>query len=81
MTHYCAAGNQPRLRFDPAKSRPDTLVFAFAGGTNLDPAKDMHIHGAVLRLMAADRLEADWQGYVHGKPADTTHLYLRRKTS
>ena len=45
MTHYCAAGNQPRVKLDRAKSTPDELIFVFDGGTNLDPEKDMHIHG------------------------------------
>src|SRR5262245_42321959 len=40
MTHYCAAGNQPRLKLDRKASTADTLVFVFDGGTNFDPAKD-----------------------------------------
>src|SRR6187431_1466103 len=41
MTHYCMLGNQPRMKADPA-SPPGQIRFKFAGGTNLDPSKDMH---------------------------------------
>src|SRR5580765_5136613 len=43
LTHYCAAGNQPRQKADP-NSPANRIDFKFAGGTNLDPAKDMHMH-------------------------------------
>src|SRR5580692_4998847 len=45
MTHYCVLGNQPRMKADP-KSPANQIVFRFAGGTNLDPAKDKHMHAA-----------------------------------
>src|SRR5262245_29087300 len=37
MTHYCAVGNQPRVKLDRKTSKADDLFFAFDGGTNLDP--------------------------------------------
>src|SRR5262245_10275721 len=44
LTHYCMAGNQPRMRAKPgAGPRVD---FAFDGGTNIDPARDEHMHQA-----------------------------------
>src|SRR5262245_4422836 len=43
MTHYCALGNQPRMKADPS-SPPNQIRFLFAGGSNLDPAKDKHMH-------------------------------------
>src|SRR5262245_5856740 len=47
MTHYCCLGNQPRMKADP-NSPPNQIRFRFAGGTNLDPAKDMHMHEGTL---------------------------------
>lgn len=81
MTHYCAAGNQPRLKLDRAKSTGDDLYFAFDGGTNLDPAKDIHIHEAVLHLgeIAQGRLTSDWVGYQNGEPFGTTVFTLGRE--
>lgn len=68
MTHYCALGNQPRLKADP-KSPANQLKFLFAGGTNLDPAKDMHMHEATLTFVDADHLEITGVAWVGGKPA------------
>jgi hypothetical protein len=79
MVHYCAAGNQPKLRLDAAKSTDKELVFDFAGGSNLDPAKDMHIHSARIRPSAPDRLEEDWIGWSEGKEAGAEKLFLVRK--
>jgi len=61
MTHYCSVKNQPRLKLDRAASKPDRLVFAFDGGTNLDPTRDMYISGLVLSFPADGRVVSDWQ--------------------
>jgi hypothetical protein len=34
MTHYCAIGNQPRMKFNPSTSTATELVFDFDGGPN-----------------------------------------------
>ena len=39
MTHYCAIGNAPKMKFEPS-GKAGELPFAFAGGTNFDPEKD-----------------------------------------
>ena len=59
MTHYCAAGNQPRVKLDLAKSTPDELIFVFDGGTNLDPEKDMHIHGVRIKFEKDGKVTSD----------------------
>lgn len=69
LTHYCAAGNQPRLKLDP-KSPKDEFLFKFAGGTNLDPEKDRHMHEGSIKILGADRIQWSWQGYQDGKPAE-----------
>jgi hypothetical protein len=79
MTHYCAAGNQPRLKLDRARSRPDHLVFAFDGGSNLDPKKDMHIHGLEITFHEDGRVTSAWEGYMAGKPSGTTSFTLTRQ--
>ena len=68
MTHYCVLGNQPRMKADP-KSPPSQIVFRFAGGTNLNPAKDKHMHEAVLTFRGDDRIEVKGTGWENGVPA------------
>jgi hypothetical protein len=68
MTHYCMLGNQPRMKADP-KSPTNQIKWIFAGGTNLDPAKDMHMHGATLTFVDDDHIELVGEAWVDGKPA------------
>src|ERR1700686_3567026 len=56
MTHYCVLGNQPRMKADP-KSPANQICFQFAGGSNLDPKKDKHMHEAILTIVDNDRIE------------------------
>jgi hypothetical protein len=68
MTHFCALGNQPRMKADP-KAPANQLRFLFAGGSNLDPAKDKHMHEGTLTIIDDDHIE--WSGvcWEGGKPA------------
>ncbi len=78
MTHYCAAGNQPRMKGKIGKDK-DELIFEFAGGTNFDAAKDMHIHDGVIRFVDADHIHSEWEYYANGKAAGKHAFDLVRK--
>jgi hypothetical protein len=69
MTHYCVLGNQPRMKADP-KSPPNQIRFLFAGGTNLDPAKDAHMHEGTLTFIDDDHIEFSGVAWIGGKPAE-----------
>jgi hypothetical protein len=68
MTHYCMLGNQPRMKAS-TKALGNKLNFEFAGGTNLDPKKDKHMHAATLTIIDADHYEVDGVGWENGAPA------------
>jgi hypothetical protein len=68
MTHYCMLGNQPRLKADP-KSPTNQICFQFAGGSNLDPAKDKHMHAVTLTLVDDAHIELAGVGWQGGAPA------------
>jgi hypothetical protein len=81
MTHYCALGNQPRMKADP-KSAPNQIKWLFAGGTNFDPAKDMHMHAATLTFIDDDHIQLAGEAWVGGKPSEThcgTMKLVRKK--
>jgi len=78
MTHYCCVGNQPRFRAKIGKDKNE-LIFEFVGGSNLDPAKDMHIHGGVIRFADADHIRSEWYEFTDGKQGDTHGFDLVRK--
>ncbi|HUQ69242.1 MAG TPA: hypothetical protein VM165_06955 [Planctomycetaceae bacterium] len=68
MTHYCMLGNQPRMKAQ-AKAADKQLKFEFAGGGNLDPKKDKHMHAATLTIVDADHIEINGVGWENGAPA------------
>lgn len=58
LTHYCAAGNQPRLR--ASLIEPQRIAFAFDGVSDNQPHEGM-MDALVLTFLANDRIEAAWQ--------------------
>jgi len=77
-THYCAQGNQPWFKLDTKASRASNLVFDFAGGTNLDPAKDTHMHAQRFTLVDANRLTVERDGYEDGRKSHTHKVEFTR---
>lgn len=69
MTHYCALGNQPQMKADPA-APSNQIRWQFVGGTNLDPSKDMHMHGATVTFIDADHIKIDGEAWADGKPCE-----------
>ena len=67
MTHYCMLGNQPRMKADPA-SPANMIRWQFVGGTNLDPAKDAHMHSSIVTFIDNDHMEIAGEAWQDGKP-------------
>jgi hypothetical protein len=68
LTHYCVLGNQPRLKADP-NSSANQISFQFVGGSNLDPAKDKHMHSVTLTFVDDSHIELAGVGWQDGGPA------------
>jgi len=79
LTHYCAMGNQPRMRLVQASGTdPVELRFDFIGGANIVATKDAHMHAGKMTLRGADRLEAEWAVWEEGKQTGTNRFFLDR---
>jgi hypothetical protein len=78
LTHYCAAGNQPKLALTK-KSTADTLDFDFVSGTNMKSRKDDHMHSLRLRFEGPNAITTEWDGYKDGRKTGTTKFFLTRK--
>lgn len=78
LTHYCAAGNQPRMKAKPGDS-VDRIEFDFAGGANINPSHDAHMHSAVFEYPGGDRLRSSWDLHADGRKQDTKVFDLIRK--
>jgi hypothetical protein len=76
LTHYCALGNQPHLKLDPASPK-GRLDFKFVSGSNMDPAKDMHMHQGSFTIIDDDHMESAWEGWKDGKLADGHKMAMK----
>jgi hypothetical protein len=65
-THYCAAGNQPRMA---ASASPDgkTITFTFVDATNLATPKSGHMDHLIITIADADHHSEDWTFVQDGK--------------
>lgn len=59
MTHYCGAGNQPRMT---ATASPDgkTITFDFVDGTNLAAPTPGHMQRVVISILDANHHTEEW---------------------
>ena len=73
LTHYCSAGNQPRMRAKQLSG--NTLAFDYDGGTNVDPAKTSHMHSVTIEFLTADEVRATWQNWRNGKSTETPGVF------
>lgn len=76
LHHYCAAGNQPFLEL--TRATPTELVFELAGGRNLEPARDGHIH-SVRFVFGPGPVEGFWSWYEDGREDHVTRRILTRR--
>ncbi len=82
LTHYCPMGgprgNQPHMRLDRA-SKPGELDFVFTGASNLDAAKDMHVHNGRIVFLGDDRIRREWSVYQNGRQVETDVFTMTRR--
>ena len=78
MTHYCAAGNQPKFRAT-ADSTPDKITFECVGGTGMKSHNDFHIHGGTVQFTKDGRIVSDWMTFKDGKVASHVTSDEKRK--
>jgi hypothetical protein len=79
LTHYCMAGNQPRMQARTFNSDTGEVAFEFLDATNLTPGAG-HMHNAKIRVADHDHLNTEWEFYENGqrKMAETAQ-YTRVK--
>lgn len=59
MTHYCGAGNQPRMKATTSADGK-TITFDFLDATNLDSKQPGHMHRLVIGLIDENHHTEEW---------------------
>ncbi|MFZ0820241.1 MAG: hypothetical protein WAM91_09235 [Candidatus Acidiferrales bacterium] len=78
LTHFCEAGNQPRLQaggFDP---KTNSIDFQFLDATNLASPDTGHMHHVVIKFRGPSEMVEEWTWYQGGKPGFTVPLVYHR---
>ena len=79
MTHYCGAGNQPRMRAGQVGADAREIVFTFQDATNLPNADAGHMVGLTLTWQTKDHITQAWTWREKGKPDLVEKFDLVRK--
>lgn len=67
VTHYCMAGNQPRLVATSVSADGRTIEFAFLDGTNMTSRDSGHMDRAIFTVESTDRYRSRWTFYQKGE--------------
>jgi hypothetical protein len=79
LTHYCMAGNQPRMQAQAFNPETGEVDFTFLDATNLTPGGG-HMHNAKISVTDHDHLNTQWEFYENGQVKTTeTAQYTRVK--
>jgi hypothetical protein len=79
LTHYCVAGNQPRMKAEKPTTDANKIVFHCDGGTNMKSENDEHMHHATLVLVDGDHIQSEWLEFKDGKQTMNASFKLARK--
>lgn len=60
MTHYCSAGNQPRMMAEISPTGSGKLDFTFVDGTNLNTVSDGHMQSLSIIFKDRNHIEQTW---------------------
>ncbi|MDE0681081.1 MAG: hypothetical protein OXI11_12890 [Gammaproteobacteria bacterium] len=78
MTHYCAAGNQPRMEVK-ATDDENRVELQFESVTNLASPDANHMHRAEYVFHGDDRLTTRWWSMQDGKVSEENHVTIELK--
>jgi hypothetical protein len=79
MTHYCAMGNQPRLKL--VSSDNGKFKFEFVDASNLASRDDEHMDALLLTIQGPDQITEEWNSFKEGKSGEHAEFKLTRKKS
>jgi len=79
MTHYCSAGNQPRMKAAVNDNEIKTLNFKYVDATNLKSEQDGHMLNLDISFKDKDHFTQAWTWTKDGKNVTQTFDLVRVK--
>lgn len=79
VTHYCAAGNQPRMVATPADAEGDRIRFHFDSVTNLTKADAEYMGELTIVFLPDGKIRQEWNSLKGGKTSSHAAFTLMRK--
>lgn len=78
LTHYCMAGNQPRMQARSFDARTGELKFEFVDATNLASPTAGHMHSVAIRFVDENHIDTEWQFFENGNATMTQRARYSR---
>jgi len=79
LTHYCVAGNQPRLAATNIAEDGNLVEFTFVDGTNLVSRDAGHMDHVLFRFADRDHYTSKWTWYENGRERWMEDIAHRRR--
>jgi len=79
LTHYCVAGNQPRLQATAFEDEGRSITFTFLDATNLPSRDHGHMDKLIFRFLDDHHVTSQWTWYQNGKESWMEVIKLERK--
>jgi hypothetical protein len=76
MTHYCMLHNQPKMSLKNMK--PNELVFDLSKASDINPAKDDHMHSLTITFDGKDKMVQHWTRFEDGKKKHDVEIAYKR---
>jgi len=80
MTHYCAAGNQPRMESPAVTGDQKEFDFSLTGITNLANPNSGHMRHLLIQIADQDHFTEKWTWRENGKDQTHTFHFKRSKS-
>jgi hypothetical protein len=78
MTHYCAGGNQPRMRL-VATPKAGVVQLEFVDITNMVTMNDEHMHEGQYQWVDDNHLKTEWRSFKNGRFLDALRFDMVRR--
>ena len=78
MTHYCALGNQPRMKTSSPVAG-NSIIMSYIDGTNMRSLQDKHMHELTLTVIDDRHINHEWTVFENGREAVTHSFAFARQ--